>query len=48
MELTDILALLDRFDASSAAVMKLRLGDLRLELSKTAAPAAVRFLYPVR
>ena len=41
MELTDILALLDRFDASSAAVMKLRLGDLRLELSKTAAPAAV-------
>ena len=31
MELTDILALLDRFDASSAAVMKLRLGDLRRE-----------------
>ncbi|MGN8968623.1 acetyl-CoA carboxylase biotin carboxyl carrier protein [Intestinimonas sp. HCP28S3_D6] len=41
MELSDILALLDRFDASSAASMKLRLGDLRLELNKAAAPAAV-------
>ena len=41
MELSDVLALLDRFDASSAASMKLRLGDLRLELSKYAAPAAV-------
>lgn len=41
MELSDILALLDRFDASSAASMKLRLGDLRLELNKNAAPAAV-------
>ena len=41
MELSDVLALLDRFDASSAAFMKLRLGDLRLELSKYAAPAAV-------
>ena len=41
MELSDILALLDRFDVSSAASMKLRLGDLRLELNKTAAPAAV-------
>ena len=34
MELSDILALLDRFDASTAGSMKLRLGDLRLELSK--------------
>ena len=33
MELSDILALLDRFDASSAASLKLRLGELRLELS---------------
>ena len=41
MELSDILALLDRFDTSSAASMKLRLGDLRLELNKNAAPAAV-------
>ena len=41
MELSDILALLDRFDASSAASMKLRLGDLRLELNNNAAPAAV-------
>ena len=41
MELSDILALLDRFDASYAASMKLRLGDLRLELNKNAAPAAV-------
>ena len=41
MELSDILALLDHFDASSAASMKLRLGDLRLELNKNAAPAAV-------
>ena len=41
MELSDVLALLDRFDASSAASMKLRLGDLRLELNKNAAPAAV-------
>ena len=36
MELSDVLALLDRFDASSAVSMKLRLGDLRLELNKTA------------
>lgn len=41
MELSDILTLLDRFDASTAASMKLRLGDLRLELNKYAAPAAV-------
>ncbi|WP_294514483.1 acetyl-CoA carboxylase biotin carboxyl carrier protein [uncultured Intestinimonas sp.] len=41
MELSDILTLLDRFDASSAASMKLRLGDLRLELNKAAVPAAV-------
>ena len=41
MELSDILALLDRFDASSASSMKLRLGDLRLELNTNAAPAAV-------
>ena len=41
MELSDILALLDRFDTSSAASMKLRLGDLRLELNKNPAPAAV-------
>lgn len=41
MELSDILALLDRFDASSAASMKLRLGDLRLELNKAAAPAVI-------
>ena len=41
MELSDILALLDRFDASSAASMKLRLGDLRLELNKASAPAAM-------
>ena len=40
MELSDILTLLDRFDASAAASMKLRLGDLRLELNKYAAPAA--------
>lgn len=41
MELSDILALLDRFDASTAGSMKLRLGDLRLELNKAAAPAAM-------
>lgn len=41
MELSDILALLDHFDASSAASMKLRLGDLRLELNKAAAPAVI-------
>ena len=41
MELSDILALLDRFDASSAASMTLRLGALRLELTHNAAPAAV-------
>ena len=40
MELSDVLALLDRFDASSAASMKLRLGDLRLELSKCAVSVA--------
>ena len=41
MELSDILALLDHFDASTAGSMKLRLGDLRLELNKAAAPAAM-------
>ena len=46
MELSDILALLDRFDTSSAASMKLRLGDLRLELNKNAAPAAVAARVP--
>ena len=52
MELSDILALLDRFDTSSAASMKLRLGDLRLELNKMAdsastAPVAVEGAAPI-
>lgn len=44
MELADILALLDRFDGSSAARMELELGELKLCLEKgggvPAAPAA--------
>ena len=42
MELADILALLDRFDASSAASLRLELGYMKLKLDKEyAAPAAV-------
>ena len=41
MELSEILTLLERFDASTATSLKLELGDLRLKLEKgTAAPAA--------
>lgn len=50
MELSDVLALLDRFDASTAASMKLRLGELSLELNKAAAavpPAAAPSAGPV-
>ena len=41
MELSEILTLLERFDASTATSLKLELGDLRLKLEKgNAAPAA--------
>ena len=41
MELSEILTLLERFDASTATSLKLELGDLRLKLEKgTAATAA--------
>ena len=40
MELSEILTLLERFDASSATSLKLELGELRLELEKGGAPAA--------
>ena len=40
MELSEILTLLERFDASSATSLKLELGELRLELEKGSAPAA--------
>lgn len=40
MELDHIMALLDRFDASSATGLKLELGELKLELEKTAVPVA--------
>ena len=40
MELSEILTLLERFDASSATSLKLELGELRLELEKGGAAAA--------
>ena len=40
MELSEILTLLERFDASTATSLKLELGDLRLKLEKGTAATA--------
>lgn len=40
MELSDILALLDRFDSSSATALRLELGDMKLKLEKGVSASA--------